>query len=97
MAAKAIGIPARACFPAGMPATMNGYNSMEIVVLPEGHLCDGRAHLPIHRRIFTDGRDWPQEAELTFQATRSAAGSIPPAAAVSTRWRSRPGSSRGRA
>jgi hypothetical protein len=55
------------CFPAGMPATMNGYNSMEIVVLPEVTYVMVEHNLPIHRRIFTDGRDWPQEAELTFQ------------------------------
>ena len=55
------------CLPAGMPATMNGYNSMEIVVLPEVTYVLVEHNLPIHRRIFTDGRDWPQEAELTFQ------------------------------
>jgi len=55
------------CFPAGMPATMNGYNSMEIVVLPEITYVMVEHNLPIHRRIFTDGRDWPEEAERTFQ------------------------------
>ena len=50
-----------------MPATMNGYNSMEIVVLPEVTYVLIEHNLPIHRRIFTDGRDWPSEAEPTFQ------------------------------
>jgi hypothetical protein len=54
------------CFPAGMPATMNGYNSMEIVVLPEVTYVLVEHNLPIHRRIFTDGRDWPKEIEPTF-------------------------------
>jgi hypothetical protein len=55
------------CFPAGMPATMNGYNSLEFVVLPEITYVMVEHNLPIHRRIFTDGRDWPQAVEPTFQ------------------------------
>ncbi len=55
------------CLPPGMPATMNGYNSMEIVVLPEVTYVLVEHDLPIHRRIFTDGRDWPGEIEPTFQ------------------------------
>jgi hypothetical protein len=55
------------CFPAGMPATMNGYNSMEIVVLPEITYVLVEHNLPIHRRIYTDGRDWPVGVEPTFQ------------------------------
>jgi len=55
------------CLPPGMPATMNGYNSMEIVVLPEVTYVLVEHDLPIHRRIFTDGRDWPREIEPTFQ------------------------------
>src|SRR6266568_2010556 len=55
------------CFPAGMPATMNGYNSLEFVVLPEITYVLVEHNLPIHRRIYTDGRDWPQEVEPTFQ------------------------------
>jgi len=55
------------CLPAGMPATMNGYNSMEIVVLPEITYVMVEHNLPIHRRIYTDGRAWPDEVEQTFQ------------------------------
>jgi len=55
------------CFPPGMPATMNGYNSLEFVVLPEITYVLVEHNLPIHRRIYTDGRDWPEEAERTFQ------------------------------
>jgi hypothetical protein len=55
------------CLPPGMPATMNGYNSMEIVVLPEITYILVEHDLPIHRRIYTDGRDWPREIEPSFQ------------------------------
>jgi hypothetical protein len=55
------------CLPPGMPATMNGYNSMEIVVLPETTYVLVEHDLPIHRRIHTHGRDWPKELEPSFQ------------------------------
>jgi hypothetical protein len=55
------------CLPPGMPATMNGYNSLEFVVLPDTTYVLVEHNLPIHRRIFTDGRDWPEAAEPTFQ------------------------------
>jgi len=55
------------CLPPGMPATMNGYNTMEIVVLPEITYVMVEHNVPIHRRIYTDGRDWPDEVEPTFQ------------------------------
>jgi hypothetical protein len=55
------------CLPPGMPATMNGYNSLEFVVLPEITYVMVEHNLPIHRRIYTDGRAWPNDAEPTFQ------------------------------
>jgi hypothetical protein len=55
------------CLPPGMPGTMNGYNSMEIVVLPDITYIMVEHDLPIHRRIYTDGRAWPDEIEPTFQ------------------------------
>ena len=55
------------CLPPGMPATMNGYNAMEVVVLPEITYVMFEHDLPIYRRIYTDGRDWPTEVEPTFQ------------------------------
>jgi hypothetical protein len=54
------------CLPPGMPAMMTLYRPMEIVVLPEityilvGHVVDS------HRRIYTDGRDWPKSVEPSF-------------------------------
>jgi hypothetical protein len=55
------------CLPPGMPATMNGYNTMEFVVLPEITYVLVEHNVPIHRRIYTDGRGWPDEVEPTFQ------------------------------
>jgi len=55
------------CLPPGMPGTMNGYNSMEIIVLPQVTYVLVEHDLPLHRRIFTDGRDWPKEIEPTYQ------------------------------
>jgi hypothetical protein len=55
------------CMPPGMPGTMNVYNSMEIVVLPEITHVMIEHNLQVHRRIYTDGRDWPAEVEPSFQ------------------------------
>jgi hypothetical protein len=54
------------CLPPGMPAMMTLYRPMQIVVLPEttyiliDHVMDS------HRRIYTDGRDWPKNVEPSF-------------------------------
>jgi len=54
------------CMPPGMPAMMTAFQAMEIVTLPDityvriDHAQDS------HRRIYTDGRDWPKEAARTF-------------------------------
>jgi hypothetical protein len=54
------------CLPPGMPAMMTLYRPMEIVVLPEvtyvliDHAFDS------HRRIYTDGRDWPKDVDPSF-------------------------------
>ena len=60
--------PSAFCIPQGMPAMMNLYDPMEIVVTPDttyiliSHVNDS------YRRIYTDGRDWPtgEEAEPTY-------------------------------
>jgi hypothetical protein len=55
------------CMPPGMPATMTVYSEMEIVVLPEvTHLLFNH-NTDIHRRIYTDGRDWPARVEPSFE------------------------------
>jgi hypothetical protein len=56
------------CLPQGMPQMMSPYDPMEIVVTPDityiliSHVNDS------YRRIYTDGRGWPEEGEyeLTF-------------------------------
>ena len=54
------------CLPTGMPTMMTLFRPMEIVVLPEiTYILIDHTHQS-HRRIFTDGREWPQEAEPSF-------------------------------
>jgi hypothetical protein len=55
--------PSSFCIPQGMPAIMNLYDPMEIVVTQDttyiliSHINDS------YRRIYTDGRDWPAEGQ----------------------------------
>jgi hypothetical protein len=50
------------CFPSGMPRMMNVYSTMEIIVTPDvTHMLMG--FLRENRRIFTDGRAWPELLE----------------------------------
>jgi hypothetical protein len=61
-------VPSWYCLPQGMPMMMNIYDPMEVIITPEityvliSHINDS------YRRIYTDGRDWPQEGEyeLTY-------------------------------
>ncbi len=58
--------PGYNCIPPGMPAMMNAYEPMDIIVRPEityvliDHIHDS------HRRIYTDGRAWPANVEPAF-------------------------------
>ncbi len=58
--------PGYRCRPPGMPPMMTAYEPLEIIILPEttyiriDHIHD------THRRIYTDGRDWPEEAEPAY-------------------------------
>jgi hypothetical protein len=58
--------PTYTCLSPGMPRSMNVYEAMEVVVTPNTTyiLID---HIHDSRRIFTDGRPWPTNAEPTFQ------------------------------
>lgn len=55
-------VPSWYCLPQGMPMMMNAYDPMEVVITPEAtyvlisHVNDS------YRRIYTDGRDWPDPA-----------------------------------
>lgn len=54
------------CLPPGMPAMMTLYRPMEIIVLPDTtHIRIDHTH-DAHRRIYTDGRDWPGDVIPTF-------------------------------
>ena len=57
--------PTAWCFPAGMPHMMMAFGPQEYIITPE------TTYLLINwddhsRRIFTDGRDWPQGLDATF-------------------------------
>ena len=53
------------CHDPGMPRVTNGYGQIEFVVTPKAtHILI--MHIHDNRRIFTDGRTWPQEIEPTF-------------------------------
>jgi hypothetical protein len=54
------------CFPPGMPRVMHVYSPMEIVITP-GTTYMLIDHIHDDRRIFTDGRGWPEgDVELSF-------------------------------
>jgi hypothetical protein len=57
--------PQVSCLPSGMPRMMIGYYPMEIIITPDTtHLL--MEHIHNFRRIFTDGREWPDEIEPSF-------------------------------
>jgi hypothetical protein len=58
--------PGVRCLPPGLPAMMTIFRPMEIIVKPETTwILIDHIH-ETHRRIFTDGRDWPAQGEPTF-------------------------------
>jgi hypothetical protein len=57
--------PTYTCLAPGMPRIMIVYDPMEIIITPNTtHMLMG--HIHDSRRIFTDGRDWPEEIQETF-------------------------------
>ncbi len=57
--------PQMTCLPSGMPRMMIGYYPMEIIITPDTtHML--MEHIHNFRRIYTDGRDWPEEIETSF-------------------------------
>jgi hypothetical protein len=57
--------PTFTCIPDGMPRAMNVIFPMEIVIQP--HITHMMIeYLSMLRRIYTDGRDWPENAEASF-------------------------------
>jgi hypothetical protein len=57
--------PSWMCLPPGMPRAMNVFESMEIVITPATTFFL-LSHIHDNRRVYTDGRDWPDELEPTF-------------------------------
>ncbi len=58
--------PTYTCLDPGMPRITNGYGQMEVVVTPRAtHILV--QHIHDNRRIFTDGRDWPEDIDPTFR------------------------------
>jgi hypothetical protein len=53
------------CVSPGMPRATNGYGEIEFVVTPATVYILVQ-HIDDDRRIYTDGRDWPADAEPTF-------------------------------
>jgi hypothetical protein len=57
--------PTYTCLSPGMPRIMNMYEPMEIVITPDTtHILT--QHIHDARRIFTDGRDFPNDEDPTF-------------------------------
>jgi hypothetical protein len=57
--------PTYTCIPDGMPRAMNVIFPMEIVIQPNvTHIMI--EYLNMLRRVYTDGRDWPKDAEPSF-------------------------------
>jgi hypothetical protein len=57
--------PSWMCMPPGMPRIMNVFEPMEIVITPAvTHILI--SHIHDNRRIYTDGRDWPEAIDPTF-------------------------------
>src|SRR5262245_8683963 len=60
--------PTLTCVAPGMPRAMNGDGLMEVVVTPHTtYMLIQNVH--DSRRIYTDGRDWPAEMELSYAGT----------------------------
>src|SRR6266852_258263 len=81
------------CITAGMPRIMTGTRPFELVVLPAVTYVYGEGNMP--RRIYTDGRSFPQTRNPPIWDTRSATGSTRTATANMTCSKSKPATSRG--
>ena len=56
--------PTGRCIPHGMPRVMTVVYPMEVVILPKTTYV--LTDYTVSRRIFTDGRDWPEEMDQNF-------------------------------
>lgn len=58
--------PSTFCIHQGMPAMMSLYSPAELIVTPETTYVLINHNDDMYRRIFTDGRPWPDDAEPTY-------------------------------
>jgi hypothetical protein len=58
--------PMGACIPPGMPRTMINYEGLEVVVTPDITYILLQEPMDQIRRIYTDGRPWPDNIEPAF-------------------------------
>jgi hypothetical protein len=58
--------PMGACIPPGMPRTMINYEGLEIVITPDITYILLQEPMDQIRRIYTDGRPWPDNIETAF-------------------------------
>ena len=58
--------PPTFCIPAGMPGMMSLYDPMEMIVLPDITYILISHEDDAFRRIYTDGRDWPENVQPSF-------------------------------
>ena len=54
------------CIPLGMPRQMTGVSPMEFVFSPDATYILFKSAMAPTRRIYTDGRDWPNDDNSTF-------------------------------
>src|SRR6516164_1408523 len=58
--------PSTYCMPEGMPAMMNMYNPLEIIITTATTYLLTSHNNDQYLRIYTDGRDWPADPERTL-------------------------------
>jgi hypothetical protein len=63
--AAAKGIAPTTCLPPGMPRSMIAYEPMEIIPMPDTTYVM-LSYMNEFRRIFTDGRKWPEDLEPSY-------------------------------
>jgi hypothetical protein len=56
------------CFPPGMPRMMLAYNPIEFIITPDVTYI-ALEHMTQFRRVYTDGRAWPQSLKPSFVGT----------------------------
>ena len=87
--------PQVSCLPAGMPRVMIAYEPLEFIITPEITYMRSD-HLAQNRRIYTDGRDWPEKITPSFDGYSIGKWVEGAAMAVTEHSKWRPAASRAR-